>query len=70
MDGSDLEWIRSHALLLGRIYRISGILFFACGETPFGRMLLYPDDLVNPVNCFLRDRFVQKTKMLEKRYIK
>jgi len=34
--------------------RINGIdrFFFACGETPFGRRPLYPDDPVNPVNCY------------------
>jgi hypothetical protein len=35
-------------IFFDRIYRIDGI-FFACGERPFGRRPLYPDDPVDPV---------------------
>jgi hypothetical protein len=40
---------------LDRIYRITGI-FFACGEGPFGRRPLYPDDPVNPVQLSFKDK--------------
>ena len=30
--------------------------FFACGETPFGRRPLYPDDPVNPVQLLSKDK--------------
>ncbi len=36
------EWIR-FLFFLDRIYRIDGI-FFTCGERPFGRRPLCPDD--------------------------
>jgi hypothetical protein len=29
--------------------------FFACGERPFGRRPLYPDDPVDPVQLFFKD---------------
>jgi hypothetical protein len=38
------------------IYRITEI-FFACGEElPFGRRSLYPDDPVNPVQLYFKDK--------------
>jgi hypothetical protein len=40
---------------LDRIYRIGGI-FFACGERPFGRRPLYPDDPVDPVQLLFKDK--------------
>jgi hypothetical protein len=40
--------IRSLSLCFERINKI----FFACGEIPFGRRPLYPDDLANPVYNF------------------
>jgi len=40
---------------LDRIYRIDGI-FFACGERPFGRRPLYPDDPVDPVQLLYKDK--------------
>ena len=49
----DVEWIRI-LILLDRIYRIDGI-FFACGEDPFGRRPLYPDDPVDPVQLLSKD---------------
>ena len=42
-------------IFLDRIYRIDGI-FFACGERPFGRRPLYPDDPVNPVHLLFIDK--------------
>jgi len=38
-----------------RIYWIDGI-FFAYGERPFGRRLLYPDDPVDPVQLLFKDK--------------
>jgi hypothetical protein len=35
--------------------RIDGI-FFACGERPFGRRPLYPDDPVDPVQLLFKDK--------------
>jgi hypothetical protein len=40
---------------LDRIYRIDGI-FFAYGETPFGRRPLYPDDPVDPVQFIIKNK--------------
>ncbi len=37
---------------LDRIYRIDYI-FFTCGDKPFGRRPLYPDD---PVRLFFKDK--------------
>jgi hypothetical protein len=42
-------------IFLDRIYRIDGI-FFACGERPFGRRPLYPDDLVDPVQFLFKKK--------------
>jgi hypothetical protein len=42
-------------ILFDRIYRIDGI-FFACGERPFGRRPLYPDDPVDPVQLPFKDK--------------
>jgi hypothetical protein len=50
----DEEWIR-FLFFLDRIYRIDEI-FFACGERPFGRRPLYPDDPVNPVQLLFIDK--------------
>jgi hypothetical protein len=53
-SGRDEEWIR-FLFFLDRIYRIDGI-FFACGERPFGRRPLYPDDPVDPVQLLFNDK--------------
>jgi hypothetical protein len=49
-------------IFLDRIYRIDGI-FFACGERPFGRRPLYPDDPVNPVQLLFIDKNPFKLKV-------
>jgi hypothetical protein len=48
------EWVR-FLFFLDRIYRIDGI-FFACGERPFGRRPLYPDDPVDSVQLLFKDK--------------
>jgi hypothetical protein len=48
-----MEWIRS-LLFLDRIYRIDRI-FFACGESTFGRRPLNPDHPVDPVQLLFKD---------------
>jgi hypothetical protein len=50
-----LEWIRFLLFFIDRIYRIDEI-FFACGERTFGRRPLYPDDPVDPVQLFFKDK--------------
>jgi len=40
-------------IFLDRIYRIDGI-FFACGERPFGRRPLDPDDPVDHVQLLFK----------------
>ena len=40
---------------LDRIHRIDGI-FFACGERPFGRRPLDPDDPVDPVQLLFKNK--------------
>jgi hypothetical protein len=42
-------------IIFDRIYRIDGI-FFACGESLFGRRPLYPDDPVDPVQLLFKDK--------------
>jgi hypothetical protein len=42
-------------IFFDRIYRIDGI-FFACGESLFGRRPLYPDDPVDPVQLLFKDK--------------
>ena len=48
-------WNGFEFIFLDRIYRIDGI-FFACGERPFGRCPIYPDNPVDRVQLLFKDK--------------
>jgi hypothetical protein len=52
LKGSGMDSIR---IILDRIYRIDRI-FFACGESTFGRRPLDPDHPVNPVHLLFKNK--------------